>query len=163
MAATVAGGSGFFEARKELQEEYQNILKSKKSKPVLNNVPVEETIPVADQGESVATSNNEGDDGKVYLFFSSFLDTDFYIAHAPPKDFKAPTGPVSCGCSNHLDKLESEVELPVSAKQLYYLLFDDDNPNYIDIWEKKTVENKSKSKHFKKKCVYSNDLYKCHL
>ncbi|CEI87900.1 hypothetical protein RMCBS344292_02305 [Rhizopus microsporus] len=128
MAATVAGGSGFFEARKELQEEYQNILKSKKSKPVLNNVPVEETIPVADQGESVATSNNEGDD-----------------AHAPPKDFKAPTGPVSCGCSNHLDKLESEVELPVSAKQLYYLLFDDDNPNYIDIWEKKTVENKSKN------------------
>ncbi|CEG62748.1 hypothetical protein RMATCC62417_00026 [Rhizopus microsporus] len=128
MAATVAGGSGFFEARKELQEEYQNILKSKKSKPVLNNVPVEDTISVADQGESVTTSNNEGDD-----------------AHAPPKDFKAPTGPVSCGCSNHLDKLESEVELPVSAKQLYYLLFDDDNPNYIDIWEKKTVENKSKN------------------
>lgn len=69
MAATVAGGSGFFEARKELQEEYQNILKSKKSKPVLNNVPVEDTISVADQSESVATSNNEGDDGKVYHFF----------------------------------------------------------------------------------------------
>jgi hypothetical protein len=100
----------------------------------------------------------------VRFIFSFFLDIDFYIVHAPPKDFKAPTTPVSCGCSNHLDKLESEVELPVSAKQLYYLLFDDDNPNYIDIWEKKTVENKSKSKPSKKKkCVYSNDLYKDHL
>lgn len=32
MAATVAGGSGFFDAKKELQEEYQNMLKNKKTK-----------------------------------------------------------------------------------------------------------------------------------
>lgn len=66
------------------------------------------------------------------------------IAHALPADFKAPSGPVSCGCDNHYDKLEAEIEVPISAKHLYYMLFDETNPNYIDIWERKTVENKSK-------------------
>lgn len=68
------------------------------------------------------------------------------LAHALPSDFKLPSEPVSCKCENHLDKLESEVELPVSAKKLYYTLFDDENPNYMDIWERKTLGNKSKGK-----------------
>lgn len=57
---------------------------------------------------------------------------------------EAPSGPVSCDCDNHLDKLEAEIELPISAKHLYYIMFDESNPSYMDIWEQKTVENKSK-------------------
>lgn len=66
------------------------------------------------------------------------------IAHAVPEDFSSPSGPVSCGCDNHLDKLEAEIEVPISAKHLYYIMFAEENPHAIDIWEKKTVENKSK-------------------
>lgn len=66
------------------------------------------------------------------------------IAHAVPADFKLPSGPVSCGCDNHYDKLEAEIEVGVSAKHLYYILFDEENPNNQDIWEKKTIENKSR-------------------
>jgi hypothetical protein len=63
-----------------------------------------------------------------------------------PDDFKIPSGPVSCGCDNHYDKLEAEIEVAVSAKHLYYILFDEENPNNQDIWEKKTSENKSRGK-----------------
>jgi hypothetical protein len=40
--------------------------------------------------------------------------------------------------------LEAEIEVGVSAKHLYYILFDEENPNNQDIWEKKTIENKSR-------------------
>ncbi|CAG8435022.1 7259_t:CDS:10 [Diversispora eburnea] len=41
-----------------------------------------------------------------------------------PSNLVLPKGPVTCGCSDHLDKLETEVEYPVSAKKLYRMLFD---------------------------------------
>jgi hypothetical protein len=69
------------------------------------------------------------------------------IAHALPPHIKAPSNPVNCGCTNHLDKLECEIEVPISAKHLYYLLFSEENSKYMDLWEKKTVENKSKGKY----------------
>lgn len=78
--------------------------------------------------------------------YGNNLDLTSLIAHAPPEGFKEPTGPVSCGCDNHYDKVEAEIEVPISAKHLYYILFSEENPNYKDIWEKKTVENKSKGK-----------------
>lgn len=123
-AATIAGGSGFLDARKEFQEEYQNMLKDKRSKAVVGDAPVVTTIETA-QKEQPESKPAAGD---------------------LPSDFKIPSGPVQCGCTNHLDKLESEIELPISAKSLYYLLFDDENPHYLDIWERKTVGNKSKGK-----------------
>jgi hypothetical protein len=55
-----------------------------------------------------------------------------------------PAGPTNCSCDNHLDKLEAEIEVPISARHLYYLLFSEDNPNYLDLWERKTIENKSR-------------------
>ncbi|KAG1312791.1 hypothetical protein G6F64_002745 [Rhizopus arrhizus] len=121
-AATIAGGSGFLDARKEFQEEYQNMLKDKRSKAVVGDAPVVTTTETA-QKEQPESKPATGD---------------------LPSDLKIPSGPVQCGCSNHLDKLESEIELPISAKSLYYLLFDDENPHYLDIWERKTVGNKSK-------------------
>ncbi len=123
-AATIAGGSGFLDARKEFQEEYQNMLKDKRSKAVVGDAPVVTTTETA-QKEQPESKPATGD---------------------LPSDLKIPSGPVQCGCSNHLDKLESEIELPISAKSLYYLLFDDENPHYLDIWERKTVGNKSKGK-----------------
>ncbi|CAO3658004.1 unnamed protein product [Rhizopus stolonifer] len=125
MAATVAGGSGFFDAKKELQEEYQHMLKTKK--PKATPVSVQEDHPVEPPQKAPEIIPAQADD-----------------PHALPSDFKLPSEPVSCKCENHLDKLESEVELPVSAKKLYYTLFDDENPNYMDIWERKTLGNKSK-------------------
>lgn len=58
---------------------------------------------------------------------------------------------MNCKCENHLDKLESEVELPISAKRLYHILFDEENPQYLDIWERKTAENKSRGKKKKER------------
>lgn len=61
-----------------------------------------------------------------------------------PEGFNHPSDPVECGCDNHLDKLEADIEVPISAKHLYYIMFAEDNPRAIDIWERKTVENKSR-------------------
>lgn len=57
-----------------------------------------------------------------------------------PQDINAPSGPVFCGCENHLDKLESEIQLPISANELYQLLFGENK----ELWEKKTTGNKSR-------------------
>ncbi|KAI9279632.1 hypothetical protein BY458DRAFT_553750 [Sporodiniella umbellata] len=126
MAATVAGGSGFFDAKKELQEEYQNMLKKKprsSSNPIAESLPIETPTKVVTEQVKIIKPND---------------------VNALPSDFKAPLEPVSCKCDNHLDKLDSEIELPVSAKALYGMLFDDENPNHMDIWEQKTAGNKSK-------------------
>ncbi|KAG1381717.1 hypothetical protein G6F61_002916 [Rhizopus arrhizus] len=130
MAATVAGGSGFFDAKKELQEEYQNMLKNKKTKATTAVTATSNTLP-----EEVIVSSSQKS-------FESTPQVD--DPHALPNDFKLPSGPVNCKCENHLDKLESEVELPISAKRLYHILFDEENPQYLDIWERKTAENKSR-------------------
>ncbi|CAG8441171.1 10739_t:CDS:2 [Acaulospora colombiana] len=42
-----------------------------------------------------------------------------------------PTSPVACGCFDHLEKLEVEVEYPVSARKLYQTLFENSS-----LWER---------------------------
>ncbi|KAL0086490.1 hypothetical protein J3Q64DRAFT_1639096 [Phycomyces blakesleeanus] len=44
---------------------------------------------------------------------------------ALPPSIKTPTSPCSCECSDHLDRLESECEFPISAKRLFELMFSD--------------------------------------
>ncbi|OBZ89021.1 putative PH domain-containing protein C19A8.02 [Choanephora cucurbitarum] len=137
MAATVAGGSGFFDARKGLQEESRHFLRGKKSKSNLSFHQEEEGVPMPNSTlQSVTTA--------VTLKEAEKPKESPKNMHDVPDGFKMPSEPVSCGCADHLDKLEAEIEVPVSAKHLFYILFSEDNPNYQDIWEKKTVENKSR-------------------
>lgn len=62
------------------------------------------------------------------LYFCSFTELI-------PSHIKVPSGPYSCGCEEHLDKIESEIELPISAKRLYDLLFSSGSSQAI--WEAK--------------------------
>ncbi|KAI8053664.1 uncharacterized protein B0P05DRAFT_561481 [Gilbertella persicaria] len=140
MAATVAGGSGILDARKGLHEESRHFLRGKKSKSNLSHhEEAEDDIPLPNS--TVATSSPAL--SKVTESIET-AEADTKNPHDVPEDFNIPTEPVSCGCTDHLDKLESEIELPISAKHLFYILFSEDNPNCLDIWEKKTAENKSR-------------------
>ncbi|GAA5803830.1 hypothetical protein EDC94DRAFT_536683 [Helicostylum pulchrum] len=142
MAATVAGGSGFFDARKGIQEESRNILRNKKSKVALvHQEEIESTVPLPN---STVHSSVVNVPSKLADIITLETPAKVEDVHAPPESFNAPAGPVSCQCDSHLDKLEVEIEVPISAKHLYYILFAEDNPDYIDAWEKKTTENKSK-------------------
>lgn len=40
-----------------------------------------------------------------------------------PGDVPKPSGAVACGCSDHLDKVEADMTLPISAKELFELMF----------------------------------------
>lgn len=149
MAATVAGGSGFLDARKGIQEESsRSILRAKKSKASIQEEALETpAVPIPSATVNVPSKladsvtleqvAENGDETKT----TSTTPVD---PHAPPADFNEPSGPVACQCDNHLDKLEAEIEVPISAKHLYYIMFAEGNSDYMDIWEKKTVENKSK-------------------
>ncbi|ORX42363.1 hypothetical protein DM01DRAFT_1341076 [Hesseltinella vesiculosa] len=60
---------------------------------------------------------------------------------ALPAQVPVPTEPVVCACDDHLDRLDVEVELPVSAKRLFELMFSDANnapPTDGGVWHKKT-------------------------
>lgn len=46
-----------------------------------------------------------------------------------PSNVPQPQGPVNCSCTDHLEKIEIDMKLPVSAHQLFQMLFD--TP---DIW-----------------------------
>lgn len=63
MAATVAGGSGFFDAKKELQEEYQHMLKTKK--PKATPVSVQENPPVEPSQKAPEIIPAQADDRKI--------------------------------------------------------------------------------------------------
>ncbi|KAI9321203.1 hypothetical protein BX666DRAFT_2023358 [Dichotomocladium elegans] len=43
-----------------------------------------------------------------------------------PPDIVAPDGPVGCLCSEHMDKMVTEMEFPISAKRLFDLMFSDE-------------------------------------
>ncbi|KAI8075098.1 hypothetical protein BC940DRAFT_287440 [Gongronella butleri] len=60
---------------------------------------------------------------------------------ALPAHITAPTEPVVCACDDHLDRLDVEMELPVSAKRLFELMFSDEAnapPTAGGVWNKKT-------------------------
>ncbi|KAH6589479.1 hypothetical protein BASA61_005610 [Batrachochytrium salamandrivorans] len=50
-----------------------------------------------------------------------------------PESVQAPTGEISCGCTDHLEKKEVDVILPVTAKKLFDLLFKEKS---APIWER---------------------------
>ncbi|CAG8575929.1 19762_t:CDS:10, partial [Racocetra persica] len=49
-----------------------------------------------------------------------------------PSHITEPDGPVECKCTDHLEKLEAEIEYPISAKKLFDMLFDEKST----IWER---------------------------
>lgn len=63
-----------------------------------------------------------------------------------------PKKPVSCKCDDHLDKLESEIELPISARRLYELMFSDEQnvtpATNGGVWEKKAIGTEGHGKNF---------------
>lgn len=120
MAATVAGGSGFFDVDRiaKLEEAAKQKSESSISEPA---VEVEQKTP------SIPTASSPVDLAK-----SSADDSDAAI----PSGIQMPSGPCSCDCDSHLDKIETEVQLPVSAKQLFEILFVD---NSEDIWQAKLI------------------------
>lgn len=64
-----------------------------------------------------------------------------FIADALPDHIEKPSEPVNCDCEDHLDKLDVEIELPVSAKRLYELMFSDEKtapPTDGGVWNSKT-------------------------
>ncbi|CEP12823.1 hypothetical protein [Parasitella parasitica] len=155
MAATVAGGSGFLGAGKGIQDEPRGLLRKKKSKAALQSDDNSEVppIPLPSSGVSSSASSMVNVPSRLAdstTFNNAALTSEIPQVpkikdpHAVPDDFKIPSAPVSCGCENHLDKLEAEIEVPISAKHLYYIMFAEENYHAADIWEKKTAENKSK-------------------
>ncbi|KAI9486207.1 MAG: hypothetical protein EXX96DRAFT_475404 [Benjaminiella poitrasii] len=56
----------------------------------------------------------------------------------PPSSIQCPEGPVSCDCADHLDRLECQLTLPISAKRLYELMFSDEQKEN-SVWEQKTA------------------------
>ncbi|KAI9027345.1 hypothetical protein CLU79DRAFT_833263 [Phycomyces nitens] len=128
MAATVAGGNGFFDVNRVARiEEAQ---KQVKQKPVLNldstvdHASTDDLHPNTENGEKVQD------------------DVDALPAH-----IKAPSGPCSCECTDHLEKMEKEIELPISAKRLYELMFSEEQTGPASnnsVWERKTIQSNSK-------------------
>lgn len=58
----------------------------------------------------------------------------------PP--FKAPEGPVECNCTDHLDRQDLQINLPISAKRCYELLFSNEQtapPTNGGVWFDKTL------------------------
>ena len=63
-------------------------------------------------------------------FFISF------ISELPPT-MQAPSGPVSCNCPGHLEKIELDQNYPISAKTLNRLLFGDSSPIWKEFHERR--------------------------
>ncbi|KAI9260525.1 hypothetical protein BDA99DRAFT_560606 [Phascolomyces articulosus] len=54
-----------------------------------------------------------------------------------PSHIKTPKGPLTCDCDDHLDRLETELEFPISAKRLYDIMFSDEanaSPSDGGVW-----------------------------
>lgn len=116
MAATVAGGSGLFDPSRmayaeDMHKRQHQSSNKESSSDEGNNSPTPSGQPAAKKGSS------------------SGSDDDI------PSHIQIPKGPVSCNCDEHMDKIESEVQLPVSAKKLYDYMFGDD----ITVWESKNT------------------------
>ncbi|KAF8929529.1 SNF1-interacting protein [Dissophora ornata] len=59
------------------------------------------------------------------------LEEDF------PADMEAPSGPVSCNCPGHLEKLDLERTFDISAKTMNQLLFGDNSPLWKEFHERR--------------------------
>lgn len=66
-----------------------------------------------------------------------------------PSHIQAPKGPAGCGCDDHLEKMEYEANLPISAKKLFELLFSEEKTGAAangGIWNQKTLASGSRGK-----------------
>ncbi|KAI8337075.1 hypothetical protein BC941DRAFT_426643 [Chlamydoabsidia padenii] len=73
---------------------------------------------------------------KITLVRKPFIDPD-----AIPDHIEKPSGPITCDCDDHLDRRDAEMELPISAKRLYELMFSDETtapPTDGGVWKGKT-------------------------
>jgi hypothetical protein len=60
----------------------------------------------------------------------------------PPSHIHVPEGPVECNCSEHLDRQDIQLNLPISAKRCYELLFSNEHnapPTNGGVWFDKTL------------------------
>ncbi|KAI8393812.1 uncharacterized protein BYT42DRAFT_552309 [Radiomyces spectabilis] len=133
MAATVTGSSGFFDANKvaRLEEGHRQAQKQGKSK---HHDPESESKSTEDDRAKTASPPSEKS-----VEGSSGKDDDELPSH-----IQAPSGPCSCECEDHLEKREAEVELPISAKALYELLFSEEQAGASvngGIWERKSIDS----------------------
>ncbi|KAF7732102.1 SNF1-interacting protein [Apophysomyces ossiformis] len=133
MAATVAGGSGFFDVSRVTRMEEDNTDSQKQIKA---------------EAESGNTSD-EARSGEMASTTTTTLKNESTATggDAIPSHIQIPSGPISCGCDEHLDKIESEIELPISAKTLFDLMFSDEQTGPAangGIWERKTAVSGSR-------------------
>ncbi|KAF9920933.1 SNF1-interacting protein [Linnemannia zychae] len=54
-----------------------------------------------------------------------------------PSTMQTPSGPVSCDCPGHLEKVELDQKFPISAKTLNRLLFGDNSPIWKEFHERR--------------------------
>ncbi|KAI8890658.1 hypothetical protein K501DRAFT_236218 [Backusella circina FSU 941] len=67
-----------------------------------------------------------------------YIDPDM-----PPSHIEVPESMVECGCDDHLDKQDIQLNLPISAKRLYELMFSDEQTSTPStdggVWSDKTA------------------------
>ena len=80
----------------------------------------------------------------------------YITADEPPSHIKTPAEPIACECDDHLDRLETELEFPISAKRLYDIMFSDEanaSPSEGGVWLGKTNGTEGHGKLREKKSV----------
>ncbi|KAJ2964425.1 hypothetical protein NQZ79_g644 [Umbelopsis isabellina] len=117
MAATaVAGGSKFFdEVTHKKAEDHQ--------------APAPPAAQLSNDSGVTESPAENATDVNIIIISSDDL----------PANFKEPSGPVSCDCKDHLDKLEGEMEFPISAKKLFTYLFSEEKTGPAEnggVWNK---------------------------
>ncbi|KAI8139083.1 hypothetical protein BJV82DRAFT_628160 [Fennellomyces sp. T-0311] len=116
--------------------------------------PIEPPV-LSDENKLTVSPNERGDNTNNADGILVPTETEKVVVAAPPppppepvdpdqlpSHIKAPDGPVSCNCDDHLDKLETEIEFPISAKRLYDIMFSDEanaSPSDGGVWAGKTA------------------------
>ncbi|KAI8332635.1 hypothetical protein BC941DRAFT_474061 [Chlamydoabsidia padenii] len=122
MAATVAGGGSFFDVSKmnevDLMANNGDNSKHVSRKHNISDPPHPtgsfNKITKDTKTEENMTKPDSGPD-------SSTIEDDL------PSHIQAPAGPINCNCNDHLEKMEYEMDLPISAKRLYEVLFSEES------------------------------------
>ncbi|CAO3599851.1 unnamed protein product [Absidia cylindrospora] len=144
MAATVAGGGNFVDISKMGESEpnisssttygNQNVKRASRKHNVSDPLPPtgyigksnKDALAQNSEEEKATKPINEGD---------------------LPPHIQTPTGPLNCDCNDHLEKMEYEADLPMSAKQLFDLLFSEEKTGAAaqgGIWDQKTAASGSR-------------------
>ncbi|KAG0170006.1 SNF1-interacting protein [Apophysomyces sp. BC1015] len=129
MAATVAGGSGFFDVSRVTRIDDESTSTQKQPQLVTESGHTSDEAKPGEKPSTPAAKNDSAD------------------ADQLPAHIQIPSGPLSCGCDEHLDKVEAEMELPISAKSLYELLFSEEQTGPSTnggVWDRKTTASGSK-------------------